>query len=236
MGGVDQCAAEIRQSILRGVISVGARLPAERALAEQFGVNRVTVRGALARLESEGLVDVRQGSGYTVRRWTRTAGPELVGTIVGLARDGKERRAIVGDLLLVRRKLAASVLEQLAERGSKLEEARIAAIETAVERLAAEAKRRATLPEIARADLEVAATVVEATGSVVLSLCMNPVAELLVGMPALQAAMFRAPENNVAAWRVLVAWLRSGCSRAGMTRIVDALEERDAKTMKEIAR
>jgi DNA-binding transcriptional MocR family regulator len=63
MGSVDHCAGRIRESILGGEISAGTRLPPERALAERFGVNRVTVRGALARLEAEGLVDVRQGSG-----------------------------------------------------------------------------------------------------------------------------------------------------------------------------
>jgi hypothetical protein len=47
--------------------------------------------------------------------------------------------------------------------------------------------------------------------------------------------MFRTPENNVAAWRVLVAWLRTGRSRAGMARIAQALEERDRKTMQEIS-
>jgi GntR family transcriptional repressor for pyruvate dehydrogenase complex len=233
MGSADQCAAEIRNAIVGGEILAGTRLPPERALAERFGVNRVTVRGALARLEAEGLVDVRQGSGYTVRRWKQTGGPELVGTIVGLARDAKERAAILGDLLMVRRQLAGAILEQLAERG--VDEKRIVAIERAVERLEAAAERRASVAEIAAVDLEVAGAIVEATGSVVLSLCFNPVASLLVEMPALQAAMFRTPENNVAAWRVLVAWLRTGRSRAGMARIAQALEERDRKTMQEIS-
>jgi GntR family transcriptional regulator, transcriptional repressor for pyruvate dehydrogenase complex len=231
---VDACAKEMRNAILAGEILAGTRLPPERALAERFGVNRVTVRGALARLESEGLVDVRQGSGYTVRRWRRTGGPELVGTIVELARGVKERSAIVSDLLLVRRQLARAMLEQLAERG--VDEERIIVIERAIAKLAEAAARGASVAEIAEADLDVAATVLEATGSVVLSLCFNPVSSVLVEMPVLQAAMFRAPENNVAAWRVLVAWLRGGSSRAGMTRIVDALEERDRRTVKEISR
>jgi len=232
---VDSCATELRKAIVGGEIPAGMRLPPERALAERFGVNRVTVRGALTRLESEGLVDVRQGSGYTVRRWTRTGGPELVSTLVTLARGTKERKAIFGDLLLMRRKLAAAIIEQLVEKGT-VDEERIVAIEAAIEKLEATAHRHPSVDEIAEADLDVAGAVVEATGSIVLSLCMNPVSQLLVGMPALQAAMFRTPENNVAAWRVLVAWMRGGCSRAGMTRIVDALEERDERTMKELSR
>ena len=43
----------------------GARLPAERALAEQFGVARMTVRTAIAALAREGLVRTVHGSGST---------------------------------------------------------------------------------------------------------------------------------------------------------------------------
>jgi DNA-binding FadR family transcriptional regulator len=44
----------------------GARLPAERKLAEQFGVSRPTVREAVIALELAGYVEVRTGSGVYV--------------------------------------------------------------------------------------------------------------------------------------------------------------------------
>ncbi|TQC44688.1 GntR family transcriptional regulator [Rhodococcus sp. WS4] len=46
--------------------SAGGRLPSEPALAKELGVSRVSVRAALAQLESEGLVDRRHGSGTYV--------------------------------------------------------------------------------------------------------------------------------------------------------------------------
>lgn len=46
--------------------SAGDRLPSEPALAKELGVSRVSVRAALAQLESEGLVDRRHGSGTYV--------------------------------------------------------------------------------------------------------------------------------------------------------------------------
>ncbi|MGV9862763.1 GntR family transcriptional regulator [Rhodococcus koreensis] len=46
--------------------SAGDRLPSEPALAKELGVGRVSVRAALAQLESEGLVDRRHGSGTYV--------------------------------------------------------------------------------------------------------------------------------------------------------------------------
>jgi GntR family transcriptional regulator len=48
--------AEIEQAIARGRLAPGDRLPAERALAEQHGVSRMTVRQALQSLEARGLL------------------------------------------------------------------------------------------------------------------------------------------------------------------------------------
>ncbi len=48
--------------------AVGARLPAERELAVQYGVSRPTVREAIIALEVQGLVEVRIGSGAYVLR------------------------------------------------------------------------------------------------------------------------------------------------------------------------
>jgi DNA-binding FadR family transcriptional regulator len=53
----------LRQDLLRGRWSPGQTLPPERSLAAELGVSRPTLRGALATLHSEGLVQARQGSG-----------------------------------------------------------------------------------------------------------------------------------------------------------------------------
>jgi GntR family transcriptional regulator, phosphonate transport system regulatory protein len=59
-------ASEIAESISQGAYPPGKRLPSEHALAEQFGVNRHTIRRSLASLSSQGLVRVAQGSGSYV--------------------------------------------------------------------------------------------------------------------------------------------------------------------------
>ncbi|WP_144631549.1 FadR/GntR family transcriptional regulator [Bordetella genomosp. 13] len=46
--------------------AVGARLPAENALAERFAVSRPVLRQALARLRAEGRIQSRKGSGHFV--------------------------------------------------------------------------------------------------------------------------------------------------------------------------
>jgi GntR family transcriptional repressor for pyruvate dehydrogenase complex len=54
-------AAAIEQKILKQALRAGDALPAETALAEQFGVNRSTVREALRELETHGLVGRHAG-------------------------------------------------------------------------------------------------------------------------------------------------------------------------------
>ena len=71
-----QIADQLRTLIAQGEFAVGARLPAERDLAQQLGVSRPSVREALIALEVEGWVDVRTGSGvYVLERERRAAAP-----------------------------------------------------------------------------------------------------------------------------------------------------------------
>ncbi|NTJ44761.1 FadR family transcriptional regulator [Agrobacterium larrymoorei] len=61
-----QVADQIRELIEAGELPYGAKLPAERDLAERFAVSRPTVREALIVLEVEGYVQIRMGSGIYV--------------------------------------------------------------------------------------------------------------------------------------------------------------------------
>lgn len=59
-------ANALRQRIARGRWPAGARLPTLHALAEEFGVARLTARQAVQLLVDEGLLVARQGSGTYV--------------------------------------------------------------------------------------------------------------------------------------------------------------------------
>lgn len=58
----EEIASQIRTQLAEGKLRVGNRLPSERALAEQFGVSRNTLREALRSLEHAGLVRLQKGA------------------------------------------------------------------------------------------------------------------------------------------------------------------------------
>jgi GntR family phosphonate transport system transcriptional regulator len=88
-------ADDIEQDIAHGTHAAGDRLPGEVEIAARFGVNRHTVRRALAELTERGLVRAARGSGTYVegRRLAypigaRTRFSEIVGS-AGRGPDGR---------------------------------------------------------------------------------------------------------------------------------------------------
>lgn len=221
------CARVIRRAVLRGELGAGERLPPERELAGTLGVTRLTLRSALAQLTGTGLLTARQGSGTYVTDYQRRCGPDLLPGIAELARERGAIGETVADLLLVRRQLARAVLERVPVGMGAAE---LAGVEAAVAAFV-EAARAGAAPEVvAAADLEVLAAVVEATGSVVLRLCLNPVAQVLSSLPELREALYARPQENAAGWTALLAWLRSG-RRDGFELIIAEMERRDRVTV-----
>lgn len=62
-----QLAEDLRSKILAGEYAVGAKLPSESDLIDQWDLSRGMVRRALALLDAEGLTESRKGSGVFVR-------------------------------------------------------------------------------------------------------------------------------------------------------------------------
>ena len=58
----EEIEAQIRAKLANGTLTVGTRLPSERALSEQLGVSRNTLREALRSLENAGLIRLQKGS------------------------------------------------------------------------------------------------------------------------------------------------------------------------------
>ena len=69
----EQIVKQIEESILKGALKAGDQLPAERDLAQQFGVSRTAVREAVKTLREKGLVESYSGRGTFITNGTSQA-------------------------------------------------------------------------------------------------------------------------------------------------------------------
>ncbi|MFE4668248.1 FadR/GntR family transcriptional regulator [Streptomyces sp. NPDC056716] len=123
----DRIMEDLRHQILSGTLTDGSRLPAERELAEHYGVSGATVREAVRALTTMGLVSVRHGSGSFVTASADRMVAESMASAIQLKQVGAPE---VLDLLGV---LNARAVETGAADASDEE---IAALRSAAEKLA----------------------------------------------------------------------------------------------------
>src|SRR5215467_11579389 len=69
----EQIVEQVEASILKGQLKPGDQLPAERDLAQRFGVSRTAVREAVKALREKGLVEAYSGRGTFVTNGTTQA-------------------------------------------------------------------------------------------------------------------------------------------------------------------
>ncbi len=69
----EQIVQQIEESILKGNLKPGDQLPAERELAQRFGVSRTAVREAVKALREKGLVEAYSGRGTFITDGTSQA-------------------------------------------------------------------------------------------------------------------------------------------------------------------
>jgi GntR family phosphonate transport system transcriptional regulator len=92
-----QIADRIRQAISAGAYDETGMVPPETVLALQFGVNRHTVRSALAALAQEGIVRAVQGRGTLIERKERLNFPITKRTrfTAGIGEQAREMRGLL---------------------------------------------------------------------------------------------------------------------------------------------
>lgn len=97
----DTIVEQLETMILEGTLQAGERLPAERVLAEEFGVSRPSLREAVQKLVAKGLLVSRQGGGNYV---CESLGSSFSDPLVGLLEAHPEAHR---DLLEFRHTLEA---------------------------------------------------------------------------------------------------------------------------------
>ncbi|MEI5679836.1 MULTISPECIES: phosphonate metabolism transcriptional regulator PhnF [unclassified Mesorhizobium] len=92
-----QVADRIRHGIGGGTLGDGHKLPPEIWLSEHFGVNRHTVRAAIAALVQEGVLRAEQGRGTFIESRKRLAYPISARTrfSTGMQHQTRDRRGIL---------------------------------------------------------------------------------------------------------------------------------------------
>lgn len=121
-GRVEAVMRKLETALIDGSLPAGSRLPAERVLAEQYGVARNTVREAVQRLAARGLVRSRAGAGVFVTDQLRTGIASPWGQLVA------DHPALRDDILEFRRVLEGATAYFAAQRADAGDRARIAAL------------------------------------------------------------------------------------------------------------
>ena len=96
----EQIVKQIEDSVLKGILKPGDQLPAERELAEQFGVSRTAVREAIKALSEKGLVESYSGRGTFITNGTSHAMRQSLDLIMRIGQaEGSAQLAEVRDIL-----------------------------------------------------------------------------------------------------------------------------------------
>jgi DNA-binding FadR family transcriptional regulator len=192
-------AAAIEQKILNRTLAQGDPLPSETELARQFGVNRSTVREAVRRLESSGLVGRAAGSKrLRVTRPGQTATASSMSR--ALALDDVTFIELWEAMLAIAPRTAA--LAAAHARPENLER-----LELCIQRVESARGSETAVAGVVEFFASLAAT----SANRVLVLAMQPVTKLLA--PSLRRMIDRVPQGRsriVVAQRCVVEALRKG--------------------------
>src|SRR4051812_38625716 len=88
------------EEILDGAYEPGEKLPTQRALAKDLGVNMASIREAVKRLEQLRLVEVRHGDAMRVADWRTSGGLDVLAHL--LFRAGALDKSTLKDLMEAR--------------------------------------------------------------------------------------------------------------------------------------
>lgn len=218
----------LRDEILRGRWAAGEKLPAERELATQLGVTRVTLRSALARLAASGIVATVQGDGHRIRDLRLTAGLErLPAMIEAWENDPVRVETLVADLLGLRRAVMAEACAIAASRGTD--------VRSVLEPLVEASTRVVGDPErFARADLEFTRAVIRLSGNLAFELTFNTVVSFAETHPEIMRLLWEDPSMQLRGARGLVDLLETGDVELVRSTVRNALEAIDALCLERI--
>ena len=209
----------LRSRILHGRFPVGSMLPPERILATELNVTRNSVRAAIARLEGEGLVEVRQGSGARVQDFREHGALGLIPHLLELGPE--DRLSIVRGFLELRRGIAAEVI---AWAGQRISDAQLDGLQRLADLQAAEEDLEAFI----RRDVEFCRAIARAADNLPLELLYNEVQRIGRQRPEIDLLRFSdmdAVRSSYQATVDLIARRDPQLAREATRRLLEAVDE-----------
>lgn len=95
----EQLAVQVRASVADGSLAPGTRLPPARELASALDINMHTVLRAYAQLRDDGILEMRQGRGASVRADAGAGTVRLVELADALLAEARKRGVALPDVI-----------------------------------------------------------------------------------------------------------------------------------------
>ncbi len=221
---VDAVADRLQAEILAGRLPAGSRLPSERELSLALGVNRLTLRAALARLEALGLITTRHGAGTLVASWRERAGLDTLPSLVASLSPGEPAwKKLIVDILEVRRVLSSEAVALATLRHTEADLVILANIRD---------EQRTRLHDAiayARGDMAFQRALVRAAGNVGLELVLNSFARFPDEHPELVARLYDRRDRAIELYDGMLAILATRDAELARVQVRAALEAMDAE-------
>jgi DNA-binding FadR family transcriptional regulator len=164
----DQVFRELVGAVLDGRYAPGDRLPPQRVLAAELGVNMASLREGIKRMEQLRLIEVKHGAAMRVQDWRAHGGLDV------LAYAATADPALTCALFEARRLLLREAAGLAAQRRTPDHERALADLAAAF----------AAAPDDATAqmlDLAFMQTLIDAAGNLIFQLIINSIRELYLG-------------------------------------------------------
>ena len=207
-----QVAESIHDSIMRGDLKTGDRLPSERDLAEQLEVSRTVVRDALRLLEERGLISSNVGDGTYISEIKSRSVSESISLFV------KQKQTSYAHLTQVRRMIEVEIAALAAKNATPKD------IERLEQSVSGAERKIHSLQEFVSSDISFHKLLAEASQNPLLPMLLTPISEPLHDLSRRASALPGAPEDALMHHRNILDCIRRGDSEGARQCMRDHLD------------
>ncbi len=210
----DQIANQLEEMIADGTLKPGERLPGERQLAERLEISRPSLREAIQKLASKGLINTRQGGGTYI---STDLTSDFTNPLISLLMNRKDAEF---DTLEVRQELEGMAAYHAATRATDNDRAKIL---EAFNTTAEIHRSNASSIDKLRSDFDFHFSIIEAAHNIVLTHFMRGLKDVMESTVSSYLDQFYAEEEFV----------EKLCQQH--KKIVDAIMQHDPKAARAAA-